>query len=105
EVFGGWQSVVRITLDADKLQALRISANQISQAITAWNRNVPEGLVNGEGTQILLKNEGEALRAEELGNIVVRSTNGQPVYLRDVATIREGVQERQSVYHGNGKPA
>ena len=105
EVFGGWQSVVEVTLDADKLQALRLSAGQVAQAIGTWNRNIPEGLVNSSGTQILLKNQGQVARASELGDIVVRNANGQPMYLRDVATVRAGVQERQSAYHGNGKPA
>ncbi len=105
EVFGGWQSVLQITLDADKLQAWRISPSQVAQAIAAWNRNTPEGLVTSEGTQILLKNQGQAVRAEELQAVVVGNAGGQPVYLRDLATITSGVQERLSVYHGNGRAA
>jgi multidrug efflux pump subunit AcrB len=105
EVFGGWQTVLRVDLDPDKLQAFRLSAGQVAQALASWNRNTPEGLVVTDRTHILLKSEGALERPEELGAVVVASTAGQPVYLRDIATIAPSVQERLSVYHGNGKPA
>ncbi len=63
EVFGGWKSVIRIALNADALQAFHLSAAQVSQAIAGWNRNIPEGLIISEGSQILLKTEGEVPRA------------------------------------------
>ncbi len=105
EVFGGYQPVVSVVLDPDKLQAYRLSPGQVVAALSAWNRNTPEGLLVTDPTHLLLKSQGEFVRPEEAGGIVIGGAPGPPVYLRDVATIRRGVQERMSAYHGNGKPA
>lgn len=105
EVFGGYQQVLRVTLDPDKLQTYRLSPGQVIQALNAWNRNTPEGLLVTDQTHFLLKNQGEFLRPEEVGAVVVGAGAGPPVYLRDVATVERGIQERLSAFHGNGKPA
>ncbi len=105
EVFGGYQPVVSVVLDPDKLQAHGLSPGQVVAALSAWNRNTPEGLLITGGTHILLKSQGELVRPEEAGAVVVSAAPGAPVYLRDVATVSRGVQERMSAYHGNGKPA
>ncbi|HQK52464.1 MAG TPA: efflux RND transporter permease subunit [Myxococcota bacterium] len=106
EVFGGWQSVLRVTLDPDRLQAHRLSAGQVAAALNAQNRNTPEGLVIADQSHILLKSEGEFQRPEEVESVVIASpAGGAPVYLRDVATVAPGIQERLSAYHGNGHPA
>jgi len=105
EVFGGYQNVVRITLDPNKLQAFHLSPGQVASALNAWNRNTPEGLLLTENSQILLKNQGEFIRPEEVANVVVSAQPGPPVYLKDVASVQVGIQERLSAFHGNGKNA
>ncbi len=105
EVFGGYQSVARVTLDPDRLQAFRLSPGQVASALAAQNRNAPEGLVVTDATHVLLKSAGEFRDLGEIGRAVVSPGPGAPVYLRDVATVRAGVQERLSAFHGNGQPA
>ncbi len=105
EVFGGFQSVVQVDLDPDRLQAFHISPGQVVEALSAWNRNTPEGLVLSRGSQVLLKSQGEFVRPEEIGGIVVSAAPGPPLYLRDMAYVHAGIQERLSAFHGNGKPA
>ena len=105
EVFGGYQPVIRVTLDPNKLQAYRLSPGQVIGALNAWNRNTPEGLLVTDASHILLKNQGEFRRPEEVGAVVVGSQAGPPIHLRDVATVERSVQERLSAFHGNGKPA
>ena len=105
DVFGGFQPVVRVTLNPDKLQAYRLSPGQIVGALSAWNRNTPEGLLVTDTTHILLKNQGEFVRPEDVAAVVVSGQPGPPVYLRDVATVDRGIQECLAAYHGNGKPA
>lgn len=105
EVFGGYQSVVQVDLDPDRLQAFRLSPGQVVEALDAWNRNTPEGLVLSQGGQVLLKSEGEFSRPEEVSGVVVSVAPGPPVYLGDIADIHLDIQERLSAFHGNGKPA
>ena len=82
EVFGAYQPVIRVTLDPNKLQAYHLSPGQVVQALNAWNRNTPEGLLVTDQSHILLKNEGEFKRSEEVGGVVVSAGAGPPVYLR-----------------------
>ncbi len=105
EVFGGYQSVVQVDLDPNKLQTFRLTPGQVVEALNTWNRNTPEGLVLSQGKQILLKSQGEFTRPEEVSAIVVSAAPGPPVYLRDVANVHVGIQERLSAFHGNGKRA
>jgi multidrug efflux pump subunit AcrB len=105
EVFGGYQSVVRVALDPDRLQAFRLSPGQVAAALAGQNRNTPEGLVVTDSTQVLLKAVGEFRGLEDVAGSVVSTGPGAPVYLRDVATVAPGIQERLSAFHGNGKPA
>ncbi|GAO01491.1 efflux RND transporter permease subunit [Anaeromyxobacter sp. PSR-1] len=105
EVFGGYQSVVRVSLDPDRLQAFRLSPGQVATALAGLNRNIPEGLVVTDATHLLLKTAGEFRTVEDVAAAVVSAGPGAPIYLRDVATAAPGVQERLSAFHGNGKPA
>jgi multidrug efflux pump subunit AcrB len=105
EVFGGYQSVMRVTLDPDRLQAFRLSPGQVAAALAGLNRNTPEGLVVTDASHLLLKTVGEFKTAEDVAGAVVSPGPGAPVYLRDVATVAPGIQERLSAFHGNGKPA
>ncbi|MCI4398036.1 MAG: efflux RND transporter permease subunit, partial [Acidobacteria bacterium] len=105
EIFGGYQSVVQVDLDPNRLQAFHLSPGQVVEALNTWNRNTPLGLVLSKGNQILLKSQGEFERPDEVGAVVVSVAPGPPVYLRDVALIHAGIQERLSAFHGNGKPA
>ncbi len=107
EVFGGYQPVVRVTLDPDKLQAYH--AEPGPGGVGARARGIatrPRGCSSPSRTHILLKNQGELTpsgRGRRRGG--ERQRPARPVYLRDVATVERGIQERLSAFHGNGKPA
>ncbi len=105
ETFGGYQSVLRVTLDPDRLQAFRLSPGQVAAALAGQNRNAPEGLIVTDASHILLKAVGELRGVADLQQVVVSPGPGAPVYLKDVATVEPGVQERLSAFHGNGLPA
>ena len=105
EVFGGYQSTVRVALDPDRLQGYRLTPGQVASALGAANRNIPEGLVVTDSTHLLLKTVGAFDSVQAVASTVVSPGPGAPVYLRDVALVEPGIQERLSAFHGNGKPA
>jgi len=105
EVFGGNQPEVQVTVDPDKLNRFGISMQDVMGALSAQNQNIPQGLVIRHDGQYLFKTEGAVKRIAELENLVVARRDAGTVHLRDVASVADGVQEPQSAYHGNGKPA
>jgi multidrug efflux pump subunit AcrB len=105
EVFGAHQPVVRVELDRDRLERFGLSPQDVSQRLIAFNANQPIGLLITSQSQFLLKRTGEFQSLAEVGRITVAHRPGGDVHLSDIATIRRGVLEPQSAYHGNGKPA
>ncbi len=105
EVFGAHQPVIRVALDRDKLQRFGLTPIAVRERLMAFNANQPIGLLITSDSQFLLKRTGEFQRLSDVGRITVAHREGGDVHLADVATIRRGVLEPQSSYHGNGKPA
>ena len=105
EVFGGYNPELVISVKPDRLNSYGINITQVIAAVSAQNLNIPNGLIIREKDQYILKTQGELLKKEDAGKIVIAHAESGDVHLKDVADIISGYQERQSLYHGNGKPA
>jgi len=92
-IIGGRQRQIRVTLDATRLSAYNLTPGQIQQAIAASNRDLPAGALEQDNKAIRLE-AGQFLgSAEEVRRIVAAVSNGQPVFLEDVATVEDGPEE------------
>ncbi len=101
-VNGAPKREINVYCDPDKLQAYGLSVSMISQIIAAENRNVPSGNIDIGSSTYSLRVEKEFDDPSELLDVVVGHSNGKVVYLRDVATIHDGEQERQQEAYTNG---
>ena len=93
---------IQVYCDPNKLQAYGLSVSTISQIIAAENRNVPSGNIDIGSSTYSLRVESEFSDPSELLNIVLGSYNGRVVYLRDVAVVRDGNQEKEQESYTNG---
>lgn len=93
EVFGGYLPEIRVEIDRDRMARYGLALN------------IPGGLILRNRDQILIKVTGEVLEREKLGDLVVASFADGEIHLRDIAEIRIFYAERQSLFHGNGRPA
>jgi multidrug efflux pump subunit AcrB len=105
EVFGGYQPIVRIELQRDRLERYQLTPGDIRQALVAFNANQPVGLLIAGDSQFLVKRNGAFERRADAARIPVAQRKDGTVYLGDVAQVRAGVQEAQSAYHADGRPA
>ncbi|MCD6340185.1 MAG: efflux RND transporter permease subunit [Verrucomicrobia bacterium] len=105
EVFGAHQPVIRVSLDRDRLEQYGLSAPQVRERLIEYNANQPVGLLLSSDSQYLFKRVGEFESAAEAGRIVIAHRPEGDVHLADVATVRRGVLEPQSAYHGDGRAA
>ena len=72
---------------------------QISSALASENKNTPAGNIDIGSNTYAVRVEKEFKSANEMLNVVVGSFNGKPIYLKDVAIVNDGEQERlQKVY-------
>ncbi|MCU0226687.1 MAG: efflux RND transporter permease subunit [Bryobacterales bacterium] len=100
-LIGGQRRQVLVTLDAARLQAFALSPGQVMQAVQRGNQRLPSGRFSQQEREFVLYT-GDFLRdADEVGSLVVAAVNARPVYLRDVAAIRDtGEEPVQRVEYG-----
>ena len=93
---------IQVYCDPGKLEAYHLSVAAISQVIAAENRNLPSGNIDiGSGTYSL-RVQKEFEDPSELLDIVVGYNGSQTILLRDVATVRDGNQEREQESYTDG---
>lgn len=102
-ITGAPQREIHIYVDPIKLEAYNLTIETISSIIGAENRNIPGGTFDIGSNTYSLRVEGEFNDAREMGNIVVGSNNGSVIYLRDVATIDDSLEERAQQAYNNGR--
>ncbi|WP_237151623.1 efflux RND transporter permease subunit [Oryzibacter oryziterrae] len=86
-VVGETSEIIRIAPDPEKLALYGITLQQLSGKVTGANTSFPTGMVRDGGQQISVV-AGETLRSPaEIGNLLLTSRDGRPVYVRDVADV------------------
>lgn len=93
QTIGGPKREIVIDIDPRKLEAYHLSTDRIGQIIGAENLNLPAGSIKMGRVEYNVRTLGEFRSAREIGKVVVGQQNGKIVYLKDVATVRDSLQE------------
>ena len=101
-ISGAPQREIQVYCDPNKLEAYGLTIAGISSLIAQENRNVPSGSIDIGSNSYSLRVEKEFNAAEEMMDIVVGHSNGKTIYLRDVARVVDGVEERYQEAYVNG---
>jgi len=105
----GTKSAVRIKVDPSKMWARGISVDDLVTAVKNGTSYTGAGQFDSPSGTALLRPNGQLENAASYGNLIVSSTNGAPVYLRDVAQAEDAVQDervRMKFWvRGYGEPA
>ena len=101
-IAGAPQREIQVYCDPNKLEAYGLTVAGISQIIASENRNVPSGTIDIGSNAYALRVEKEFNAAEEMLDIVVGHAAGKTIYLRDVARVIDGVEERYQESYING---
>ena len=102
-IAGAPQREIQVYCDPNKLEAYGLTVAGISQTIASENRNVPSGTIDIGSNAYSLRVEKEFTSADQMLNVVVGHSNGKTIYLRDVARVVDGVEERYQESYINGK--
>lgn len=103
DVVGGIEREVKIDVDADRLKYYNLSFNDITNTVSAENLNIPGGNVDVGKTSFLVRTPGEYKDPEKIRDLVVKSNDEKPVYIRDVAEVTYGYKERQTYARTDGQ--
>ena len=93
---------VYIDVDPRKMEAYNLSVEQIGGILRAENMNMPAGYIEMGQTDYPLRIQGEFPESDVIRNIVVSSYNGNNVYLKDVAVVRDTIRETKLDTRING---
>ena len=103
-VDGGLRRQIRVDLTREKITALNLSVDRVVQMLRTENQNIPLGEVFEADRMFLLRSPGQFTNVAEIRNLVVMTKDGVPVYLRDIAEVRDTTEDRRSLTRINGNP-
>src|SRR5246127_2303449 len=100
--YGGKQRQIQIDINPSKLQALGLSGQDVANALAAQNLITPVGTQKIGQFEYNLQLNNAPLRIEELADLPIKTVNGAMVYVRDVASVRDGNPPQTNIVHVNG---
>src|SRR5471030_2584537 len=100
--YGGKQRQVQIDLNSSALQSRGLSGQDVANALAAQNVITPVGTQKIGGFEYTLQLNSSPLRMEELGDLPIKVVNGAMVYIRDVASVRDGNPPQTNIVHVDG---
>lgn len=98
---GGLERQILVELDKSRLETRHLSVNQVLQALRAENLTLPGGHLKTGLKDYLVRIPEEFKNVQEIENTVVGMEKGVPIYLRDVASVRDSFAEQTKHAHLN----
>lgn len=102
---GGEVRQFRIAPNLAAMQALGITADQVDSAVRRFGQNTGGGYVDQYSSEYLIRNVGATNRLEDLRNVVVSTARGQPILVRQLATVDYAPRSKRGDAGFEGKPA
>ncbi len=91
----GTKSAIRVKVDPSALAYRNIAIDDLAAAIQAGTNYTGAGQLDGSERTFLLTPHGQLETAEEYKNLIIANRSGSPVFLKDVATVIDGVQDER----------
>jgi cobalt-zinc-cadmium resistance protein CzcA len=101
--FGGYLKQYHVVVDPQKLLTYGLSVRQVYEAIQNNNRNVGGGVMERSSEQMVIRGIGLIRDVADIGAIVLKAQDGVPVFVRDVACVRESHAIRQGSAFKDGR--
>jgi cobalt-zinc-cadmium resistance protein CzcA len=100
--WGGFTDEYIVNVIPAKLQAYGITLNEVFDALQRNNDNFGAGIINHESEQYTVRGLGRANSISDLENIIVKSVNGVPILIKNIATVGHGKALRQGAATKDG---
>ncbi|CAM8667587.1 AcrB Cation/multidrug efflux pump [Comamonadaceae bacterium] len=104
-VFGAKRYAVRVRVQPQALAVRNIGLDEVSAALRAANVNTPVGTLEGPKQTLVLQANKQLRNAAEFADLIVSTKGGNPVRLRDVASVEDSLESLKSWATFNGEPS
>lgn len=105
EVIGGVEREIQIEVDPERVAEYGISFADLISVVAQENVNTPGGTMDLGEAKFLMRTPGEFKNPDDINDLVVKQGPGGTVFLRDVATVRDGFKDIETISRLNGQPS
>ena len=100
---GARTRAVQISVDIEKLRAYGLTIDDVRKALARQNVEIPGGRLNQNPRELTVRTLGRMEAVKDFNELIVANFGGQPVFLKDVARVEDGVEEPRSRSTANGQ--
>lgn len=104
-ISGAPQREIQVLTDPRKLEAYRLTVEQVAGVLAMENRNIPGGNIDIGSETFSVKADGEFKSSDEIKDVIVGSFMGRNIYIKDIATVKDTLKERATEVLTNGERA
>ena len=104
-IFGERKYAMRVWLDTDKLASYKLTTQDVEDAISRSNLELPAGRIESQQREFSVTSQTDLIKPAQFGEIVIKNINGFSVKVRDVARVQEGAADERTVVRLNGRSA
>lgn len=104
DIVGALDREIQVNLDLQAMNAASLTFDDVTRAIQYENMRISGGNVDVGRMKRSLSVSGEFKNKKDIEDIIIRSSGGATLYLRDVATVVDGFKEKESYARLEGKP-
>ena len=101
---GAQEREVKINVDPIKMQSLKVSFQDIENAIGSENLTMSAGEMVNNDFKRAVRIIGQFSDFKEIRDVIIKSENQRPIYLRDIATVEYGWEDRTTIARVDGQP-
>ncbi len=102
DLSGELEREVQVDVDPVRLRSHNLALGDVIETIQTENLTMPGGSIDGGSVSYTVRIPGEFETPDIVGDLVITTTRGVPVYVRDVAEVRFGIKERSTMARQNG---
>jgi len=102
EVRGALEREIRLEMDPDRVAQYNLTIPEILALIPSENVNISAGGLETSGTKFNVRIPAEFVSPEEVDHLLLAVRDGKPIYLSDVATVRDTFKDRETISRLNG---
>ena len=103
DIWGGLEREIQVEVNRGKLRSIGLSINALVGILNEENLSLPGGRLETGRTEWLIRPLGEFSSMEDIENIIVATRQGRPIYLKQVAQVKDGFKELRSRMRVNGE--
>lgn len=103
DIVGAVEREFQINVDNYRMQSANITFDDIANAVARENLDISGGLLEVGNMKRSMQLKGQFRTAADIEQIVVRNTTGAPIYLKDIASIKDTTKEKESYARLEGK--